>query len=106
MRAFPLSLVSSYFNCYAKGNLRGLEWRFENDDHKLENGDCVFSDMQVNKQLRELVEVKTEDLILVVFSSMFKKQSEHLVEIAAKRANGINLHLVNIDAYYATVLNK
>jgi hypothetical protein len=100
------SIVSSYFNCYAIGNMRNLHWSFEDINHSLVDGDCVFSDIGLNKQLRDLVSIKLGDLSIVVFSSMFKRQSEDLLKTVSSRSKESTLFLVNIDAYYASIFNK
>lgn len=97
------SMVSSYYNCYAKGGLRNIHWRLEDPGHRLTEGDCVFTNSQMNKHLRDLVRNQTEDILIVGVTSMFKRQSEDLVRIGVTRSSGLTLILANIDSYYLGV---
>ena len=97
------SLVASYFNCFANAGVRRIKWIFENSGHELVDGDCNFIDNSINRQLRNIIERDTEDLLVVIVSSMFKRQSEELVRVALMRSAGFELILVNIDEYYSRI---
>lgn len=89
------SVIYSYFNCYARG-LRRLNWTFQKNEKLY---DCKQA---YNGFL--LTEANGYKFIVVV-SSMFKIQSEDLLNKVIRTYNPERLMLINIDGYYVDIFN-
>lgn len=100
------SFVSSYYNCYAGGNLRKLNWKIKDPQHDIELGDCIFSNNEANDILRRLTNNEGANIFVIVFSSMFKRQAEDLVNSVNERSEKHPIVLINIDAYYISILES